>query len=309
MQSKKCEKVGASPNFSPSMRNHVKFTWLIVKNPTKAVVTLYAMHEVSPIGPVRLFYKKDKHMRLNNRHTLNEWMLATPQSLSLNSSSITGLVVESTRPIQPPFRAHSDWHCLKLMNNCVLHCRCQALRWTVAVPLTIAHNPVPIRLKWRLLLSLKAPSAVSYLHQFSVSQTMSDNQTSSLELHTFPCGPTTMTIDSLDWVKAKGIHSCGWYEAQKSMSTNGADTISPGSLSKIVTLAVLVLSFVCLWEREIHQCVWKAQTIGDAEKGLIVSVCMLLPNSQCFPSILSREFERMSKVQSLPSLNERSLLF
>lgn len=73
---------------------------------------------------------------------------------------------------------------------------------------------------------------------------MSGNQSTSLDLHTFPCGPTTMTIDSLDWVKAKGIHSCGYYEAQK--STNGSGAVEPGRLSILVTVAFVLLSFACL---------------------------------------------------------------
>lgn len=75
---------------------------------------------------------------------------------------------------------------------------------------------------------------------------MSENQSASLDLHTYPCGPSTMTIDSLDWAKASVIYSCGKYEAQK--STNGSGAISPGRLSKLVTLVFLLFSFVSAHE-------------------------------------------------------------
>lgn len=77
---------------------------------------------------------------------------------------------------------------------------------------------------------------------------MSENQTTSLDLHSYPCGPSTMTIDSLDWSDASLIYACGKYEAQK--STNGSGAVNPGRVSKLVTFVFLLFSFVCARENE-----------------------------------------------------------
>lgn len=81
---------------------------------------------------------------------------------------------------------------------------------------------------------------------FSFSSQMSENQSDTQAVHSYPCGPSTMTIDSLDWSKASLVYICGREENRYTTSkSSGSEAVKPGRWSLLLTLAIFLFNIVC----------------------------------------------------------------